>query len=127
MKSSTRTRSARPGAAEVLYLAAPVLALTPNYFIIPDLSYQGLATQEAVFGASVAVLTFAGLIMLMREPAASVRIENRILKPLLALFAFLVWQMISLAWAPAPYDGVRIAGVWLGFGALFAFGALQLG
>jgi O-antigen ligase len=109
---------------ETLFLALPILALTPNFFIIPDLTYQGLATQEAVFAASALVFSIAGLIGVVR--ARETAPDRATAGMLLVLAAFVVWQMISLAWAPAVYQGARVAGIWLGFSVFFAAGVLCL-
>src|SRR5262249_16298928 len=45
----------------------------------------------------------------------------------IALAVYILWQLVSLMWAPAIYDGVRVSGIWLGFGILLATCTVWLG
>lgn len=128
MKAKIRTspKVRRPRLLEISLLALPVLALTPNFFIPPPLSYQGMPTQEFVFACAAIVLAGLGLISLLRTPAATLALDRAELMMLLTLVLFIVGQAVSLAWAPTPYDGVRVVGIWSGFAVFFAV-ALSLG
>src|SRR5687767_14752827 len=126
MKSKAIEKTTRTSAFEIAYLVLPILALTPNFFIVPDLSFQGLATQEAVFGVVITIFALAGAVYLVRSNSSSSRMDRNLSPSLIALAAFIGWQLASLAWAPAPYDGARVFGIWLGFGVLFTIGALWL-
>src|SRR5262249_56792695 len=42
------------------------------------------------------------------------------------LALFILWQVISLAWAPAPYSGSRVASIWLGMAIFFTAGRFSL-
>jgi tetratricopeptide (TPR) repeat protein len=128
MKAKTRTASkARaPRLLEISLLALPVLALTPNFFIPPALSYLGLPTQEFVFASVAAILAGFGLFSLGRTPTATLALERAELMMLLALALFIVGQAVTLVWAPAFYDGVRVVGIWIGFAVVFAI-TLTLG
>lgn len=126
MKSKTLVKAPRPGTLEFAYLAVPLIALTPNFFIVPDLSFQGLATQEAVYGVLITLFALAGVLWSARSRDTSIRLSRELAAIFLAFAAFLSWQLISLSWAPAPYDGARLSGIWLGFGVLFGVGALAV-
>ena len=58
MKSKTnlQSKSGGIGLLEIAFLTLPLLALTPNFFGIPDLTYAGLTTQEMVFAVVAAIL-----------------------------------------------------------------------
>ncbi|MGH9844228.1 MAG: O-antigen ligase family protein [Blastocatellia bacterium] len=114
---------------ELSFPLLPLLALIPNFFVIPDLTYQGLATQELVFASAATVFAILGLIKILgtgRAQPARLELDRESLWIFAALAAFIAWQLISLAWAPAFYDGVRVSGIWLGFGVFFMAGALRL-
>lgn len=110
---------------EIALLALPWVALTPNFFIIPNLSYQGNATQELAF--AWAVTLFLGLAMVMlylaaRPPSLS-RDHLKLIAPLAAL---LVWQLVSLIWAPEWTEAARLSGLWFGFAVFFTAGYMVL-
>jgi O-antigen ligase len=107
---------------EILYLALPILALAPNFFIIPELNYPGLATSELVFGISVMILSLVAAILPWREPSQALKLDRDVPLIIAAFVLFLLWQLISLAWAPAKYDGLRLTGIWFGFGVLLFIG-----
>ncbi|MDX2031137.1 MAG: O-antigen ligase family protein [Blastocatellia bacterium] len=109
---------------EILLLALPLLALVPNFFIIPDLAYEGLATQELVFAIAAAIFVIVGIWEMSRGGMAVARAEL-LLYGSLALF--LVWQAVSLFWAPTAQSGFRLLGIWLGFGIFMIAGARKLG
>jgi O-antigen ligase len=125
-KTSAQTTAGSTGAFEIALLALPFLALTPNFFAIPDLSYQGLATQELVFAIVAVLFTGMGLMRIVRSKNDPLPIDRELLLIFAALLIFILWQAVSLAWAPTLYEGVRVAGIWLGFGVFFIAGALGL-
>lgn len=106
----------------VLYLALPILALTPNFFIIPELNYPGLATSELIFGVSGTILSLVAAILLWREPFPHYKLDRDFILIIAVFVLFLLWQLVSLAWAPAKYDGLRLTGIWFGFGVLVIIG-----
>lgn len=124
-KPSTQKKSVSLGPFAIAFLAVPLLALTPNFFVIPDLSYQGLATQELVFAITAAVFAALGLTQIIRAANNSIKQSWLSREDLLifgSLAVFILWQLISLLWAPTPAEGLRLSGVWLGFGVFFAAG-----
>src|SRR5262245_25894771 len=126
-RNSTLNRATSISLFEIAFLGLPVLALTPNFFIIPDLTYQGLATQEVVFAVTAVLFAMAGMIKLARMRMSPLKLDRNALVILIALSVYIVWQLISLAWSPVVYDGIRLTGIWLGFGVLFATGIVCLG
>ena len=125
MKSKNAIPAKTPGLRlpEILILALPALALIPNFFIIPDLAYEGLATQELVFGIAAALFVGAGVWEMSRGGRAIAREELALYG---ALALFLVWQGITLIWAPTRESGMRVLGIWLGFGVFLAAGGQTL-
>lgn len=111
---------------EIALLAAPFLALVPNTFIPPPLGYGGLATQEFAFACAIVGFTGLGLARIFRARPGDLEISREKLFMLAALAAFILWQALSLFWAPTPYSGVRVTGVWFGFAVIFAIGILSL-
>jgi O-antigen ligase len=111
---------------EIAFLALPFLALIPNTFVVPPLSYEGLATQEFYFACASVVFAGLGLARLIRARRAAIDIEREDLLMLATLALFTLWQVISLAWAPAPYSGSRVAGIWLGLAIFFTAGRFSL-
>ena len=104
-----------PGTIDVLVLVLPVLSLTPNNFVPPSLSYLGMATQELVF--AVYLLVTLGLVVGVawrrrQEPYPLDRLKISIFG---TLVAFLGWQILTLWWAPAIADGLRLIGLWFLF------------
>ncbi|MCI0339478.1 MAG: O-antigen ligase family protein [Acidobacteria bacterium] len=128
MKSKNRSRqkSSSIGPLEIALLPLPFLALTPNFFIAPDLSYLGLATQELAFALALATIAAVGLLRAVRARGSSFNLNRDHLLMLVALVAFIIWQLLTLSWAPTPYDGLRVAGIWTGFGVFFGAGLLFL-
>lgn len=117
-KAKQPTNSAGIGLLEIAFLVLPLLALIPNFFVIPSLNYPGLATQEVAFSVASAVIAALGLIALVRS-AASPTLSREQLLLVGALLAFIVWQTVSLIWAPVKYDGIRVVGIWFGFAIFF--------
>lgn len=125
MKSKNTIPSKASGVSlhEILLLALPFLALVPNFFIIPDLAYEGLATQELVFAIAAVIFVIGGLWEMSRGGMEVAR-ADLLLYGSLALF--LAWQGISLFWAPTAQSGFRVLGIWLGFGIFMIAGARRL-
>ncbi len=111
---------------EIAFPALPFLALTPNFFAPPVLSYMGLATQELVFAIAATVFAALGLLQIARARAGSYSLNRQELLIFIALSAFILWQLITLFWAPTPQEGARVSGIWLGFGVFFGAGVLSL-
>jgi len=128
MKSKTYPQTQKTGVSlfELAFLALPFLALTPNTFVSPPLGHEGLATQEFVFACAAAVFAGLGLAQIFRARPPRFKVSREHLLMFAALGVFILWQTISLGWAPVVYDGARVAGVWLGFAIFFAAGVLCL-
>ncbi len=128
MKSKTtpKPKSGGINLLEVAFLALPFLALVPNFFIIPDLTYPGLATQELVFSITSAIFALIGLIELLRLADGSFKLPRQQAIIFALLLAFIVWQAVSLIWAPAFADGVRVVSIWFGFGVFLLAGISRL-
>lgn len=128
MKPKANPRSKKTGVSlfESAFPALPFLALVPNTFIPPPLGYEGLATQELVFACAVAIFAGLGLARIFRAQRGDLEISRERLFMLAALAAFILWQVISLAWAPEPYSGARVAGIWLGFAVFFTAGIFSI-
>ncbi|MEO6726701.1 MAG: O-antigen ligase family protein [Blastocatellia bacterium] len=128
MKSKTSPLS-KPGSIrllEVAFLALPLLALIPNFFIIPDLTFPGLATQEAVFTLAASIFAALGLIELVRAKGRVLQLPRERVLLIVLLMVFILWQVISLAWSPSPYDGVRVSIIWFGFAIFFLAGLTSM-
>jgi O-antigen ligase len=125
-KNVSQPKSSGIGLFAPALLALPFLALTPNFFAPPDLSYMGLATQELVFAIAATIFAAIGLWQILRARAVSLIISREYLLMFAALTAFLLWQLITLFWAPTIFEGLRISGIWLGFGIFFGAGLLSL-
>jgi O-antigen ligase len=121
MKTKSRSKPAgkRIRLLEIAVLALPFLALTPNFFIIPDLSYQGNATQELVLAWTLVIFLGIALvaIIMSRDPIAPGREQITLLAP---LSLFIIWQLITLAWVPYWAEAVRVSSLWLFFLVFFA-------
>lgn len=99
--------------ANWLFFALPLIALTPNFFLIPDLSYTGLATQEFVFALATVVFALACAVRVWQMPAWAElpRQDLWLFGPLVAL---ILWQVLSLFWAPDWSEAVRVTALWFG-------------
>lgn len=128
MKSKPNPRNKKTGVSlfEILVLALPFLALVPNNFIPPPLGYEGLATQEVVFAIASAIFAGFGLARIVRAQQGKLELSREDLFMLAALAAFILWQAISLGWAPTLYSGVRIVCIWLGFAIFFTAGIFSI-
>ena len=118
-KNQRVVAASRVSLVEFFFALLPLLALTPNFFVIPDLSYPGLATQEFVFVLAVLACAAVGLSRAL-QLTTQLRVDRQLLFLFVTAVAFLVWQALSLAWAPDWSEGVRIAGFWFGLLVFFA-------
>ncbi|HNG34934.1 MAG TPA: hypothetical protein PK012_34985, partial [Blastocatellia bacterium] len=125
-KNNLQPKSGGVRLLEIAFLALPFLALIPNFFIVPDLTYPGLATQEIVFAVVAAVFAALGLIELVRSQTNPLTLLREHALMFACLSAFILWQLVSLAWAPAAYDGVRVSGIWFGFAVFFVAGITSM-
>ncbi|HMV46640.1 MAG TPA: O-antigen ligase family protein [Blastocatellia bacterium] len=125
-KNNLQPKSGGVRLLEIAFLALPFLALIPNFFIVPDLTYPGLATQEVVFAVVAAVFAALGLIELVRSQTNPLTLLREHALMFACLSAFILWQLVSLAWAPAAYDGVRVSGIWFGFAVFFVAGITSM-
>jgi O-antigen ligase len=121
MKSNAKqpTKSTGISLLEIAFLALPLLALIPNFFVIPSLNYPGLATQEVAFGVASAVIAALGLLALFRANADSIKLSREQMLLAVSLVLFIVWQAVSLKWSPVVYEGIRIINIWFGFAVFF--------
>jgi len=128
MKSKSHPPDKKNGANlfEIAFLALPFLALIPNTFVVPPLSYEGLATQEFYFALAAVVFAGLGLQRIIKARRASLEISREDFLTLATLALFILWQVISLAWAPTPYSGGRVASIWLGMAIFFTAGRFSL-
>lgn len=117
-KAKTSTNSTGISLLEIAFLVLPLLALIPNFFVIPSLNYPGLATQEVAFSVASAVIAALGLVALVRS-ASTLSLSREQLLLSGALLAFIVWQAVSLIWSPVKYEGIRVIGIWFGFAIFF--------
>ncbi len=128
MKSTVRIQKKRSSAGvfEIAFLSLPFLALTPNFFIIPDLTILGLATQELVFAIIASIFALIGLVRIFRSKDNRLPLNREYLTIICALAALIAWQMLTLLWAPSPFEGLRNSGIWLGFAVFFTTGLLAV-
>ena len=118
-KTKPQTKAGGIGLLEVLFFVLPLLVLIPNFFIIPDLSYAGLATQEVAFFIAATVFAAFGLVALVRTKTNPFNLPREQTMLIGALLVFILWQAVTLKWSPVVFDGVRIIGIWFGFAVFF--------
>jgi O-antigen ligase len=128
MKSKAKPKTKKPGVSlfEIVLLALPFLALIPNNFIPPLLGHVGLATQEFVFACAGLVFAGLGMVQIVQAGQKQFEISREDWLMFAALSGFILWQAISLSWAPTVYDGVRVTGIWLGFAIFLIAGVICL-
>ena len=110
---------------EWLITWVPLLALVPNVFVIPDLSYPGLATQELAVAAAVAALVVLALVDVIR--GRSTPADRGLVLLRLAFLGWLVWQVLATGWAPDPAEAWRVTGIGVALVVLLGLGAAGLG
>src|SRR4029434_10946208 len=93
MKSKTQPPVKKAGANlfEIAFLALPFLALIPNTFVVPPLSYEGLATQEFYFACAGVVFAALGLARFIKARRAELEIGREDLLMFRALALFILW------------------------------------
>lgn len=111
--------------AELLYLFLPLIALTPNFFIVPDLGFTGLATQEFVFGLAVVAFAATGLAKAL-QLQAGVKLKRSQVLLIAPLLLFCLWQLLSLLWTPDWSEAARLIGFWFGLALFFVTGLWAL-
>lgn len=111
---------------EIAFFVLPALALIPNLFVIPDLNYPGLATQEVVFFMAALGFAALGLFELFRAKTNPLALSREHALLVGTLLVFILWQVISLKWSPVAYDGVRVIGIWFGFAIFFVAGMTRM-
>src|SRR5262245_2741571 len=131
MKSKTRPpdkpdNNAGANLFEIAFLALPFLSLIPNNFVPPPLGYEWLVRQEFYFAGAMAVFAGLGLWRIIKARGAALEIGREELLTLTTLALFILWQVISLVWAPTTYSGIRVTSVWLGLAIFFAAGLFSL-
>lgn len=124
-KSPRATPKAQLQPVELLFLALPLIALTPNFFIIPDLGFSGLATQEFVFGLAVVAFAAAGFAKALQLQAATQLTRQHVFL-LAPISAFCLWQLLSLAWTPDWGEWARLIGFWFGLALFLVTGLWSL-
>jgi hypothetical protein len=110
---------------EYLIPIIPLLALVPNFYIIPDLNYQGLANQELTIAVASAIILGIGIFQIFRQPG-QIAIDRTLVWLAASIGALVAWQAISLLWSPEWSEGVRLISIWFGFGVIATAGALAL-
>ncbi len=124
-KQPRATKQARFQPAELLFLFLPLIALTPNFFVIPDLSFLGLVTQEFVFGLAVVAFAAASLAKAL-QLQDGFKIPRQLLLVLATLLAYCLWLLLSLARTPGWSEGARLVGIWFGLALFFVTGLWAL-
>lgn len=119
------TQKAQIQLAGILFLFLPFIALTPNFFIIPDLGFPGLATQEFVFGFALVAFAAVGLAKALQLPAGLTLNRSQVLL-IAPLIIFCLWQFLSLLWTPDWSEASRLLGIWLGLALFFVTGLWAL-
>ena len=102
----------------------PLMALIPNFFIVPSLVYPGLATQEVGFAVSVLLCSLIGLRQ-TRAAGNTVSFSRQTLWIFAPLVLLLLWQTFSMMWSAERGEALRQIGSWFGF--LVFFSALWSG
>ncbi len=102
----------------------PLVALIPNFFIVPSLLYPGLATQEVGFAVAALVCALIGLIQ-TRAAGNTFSFSRKTLWIFAPLVLLLLWQMLSLLWSVERSEAWRQIGCWFGF--LVFLSALWIG
>jgi O-antigen ligase len=118
-------RSERPRLLELALLVLPIIALTPNFFIIPDLTYQGNATLEVALAWTLTIFLGIAFYTLYKSESLPT-LSKQQLQLILPLGGFIIWQLISLLWAHDWSEGLRLIELWFGFAVFFVTGYLLL-
>lgn len=124
-KTVSKSKTGGYGLLETAFLILPFLALIPNFFVIPDLTFPGLATQEVIFSLVSSLFALIGAIEIIRSSEKFPALPRWQITLFGVLLAFIAWQMVSLFWAPNFADGVRVTSIWFGF-AIFLFAGITV-
>ncbi|MBS1791501.1 MAG: O-antigen ligase family protein [Acidobacteria bacterium] len=111
---------------EIAFFVLPALALIPNLFVIPDLNYPGLATQEVVFSVAAAGFAALGLFELLRTKTNPLTLSREQAMLIGASLVFILWQVVTLKWSPVVFDGMRMIAIWFGFAVFFVAGITSM-
>jgi len=114
-----------PERLNIKLIFALCFPLVPNLFQNPILSYNGLATQEAVFAWMTAALLAVALLQAVRSREVW-QLSRQQMLMIAPLVAFCLWQGLSLLWSADSSEGLRVAGIWLGFTTFFIVGLTNL-
>src|SRR5690348_16053969 len=98
-KKNPQPKSGGVRLLEIAFLALPILALIPNFFVVPDLAFPGLVTQELVFMLSAAGFSALGLFELVRAGSGPFQLSRPRAMLFTSLLVFILWQVITLAWS----------------------------
>jgi putative inorganic carbon (HCO3(-)) transporter len=118
-------RGERPRLLELALLVLPFIALTPNFFIIPDLTYQGNATLEVALAWLLTIFLGLALYTFFKSESSPALTKQQ-LQLILPLGGFIIWQIFSLLWAHDWSEGLRLIELWVGFAVFFVSGYLLL-
>ena len=110
---------------DYLFPVIPLLALVPNFYIIPDLNYQGLANQELTIAVTAALLLAISIYLTFKR-GASLSIDRQSLWLVITISAFIAWQALSLLWSAEWAEGVRVIHLWVCFGIIVSTGTIAL-
>jgi O-antigen ligase len=107
-------------------LVLPILSLTPNNFVPPALSYLGMATQELVVGGYLVLVLALAVVMGWVRRGGQIDVKRGMIWLLGGLSLFILWQVVTLGWAPAPYEGARLVGLWFLFAVFLGLGMASM-
>lgn len=108
----------------IILVLLPLIAFVPNTNV-PVFFDHHLPTKELAYLILALITIGAAVWKFFRQPADA--LMPRLHLALFAtLFVFLVWQLISLAWAPNLGYGLRDISVWMGVGILLMLGLQKL-
>ncbi len=127
MKSAKRTQVvSRPvSLLAVVFPLIPFVALIPNFYPVPSLSMNGLATQEYAFAWLITIVAAVALAQFIRRREVPA-ISRNDLMIVGSLLIFWLWQVVSLWRAPDLFEALRNSEMWFGFMILFSAGMLGL-
>ena len=112
--SPSESRPANAYWLDYFFPLLPLVALIPNFFILPSLNYSGLATQEVGFAAAVLVCALIGLIQ-TRAAGHTFSFSRPTVLIFASLGLLILWQTLSLLWSVERGEAWRQIGLWFGF------------
>ncbi|HZS07247.1 MAG TPA: O-antigen ligase family protein [Blastocatellia bacterium] len=130
MRSARRSHNITASSAsvslpEIVFPLIPFVALIPNFYLVPDLYYNGLPTQELCFAWMMVALTALGLIEVIRQRGAPV-VGRRDLLTLAPLVMLWLWAVALSFRSPDIFEAMRVCGIWLGLLILLGAGIMGL-